>query len=181
MDAELEFSALTTEQDPRFEAFYSSYAASIPVREQKPRAQPEVFPYNPKSIGTAWIRAVPVAPDEILAEVIPWLEARDIYSRGRFGMWKYEVSNTDHTLMQGVELVNRLVLGEAETTIGMVYRITTDGREAAVHERSAHAGSGEKKLPVQSAPAAPTPASSNAKAASSAAAPPSRRWRWTAL
>ena len=25
-------------------------------------------------------------------------------------MWKYEVSNTDHTLMQGVELVNRLLL-----------------------------------------------------------------------
>lgn len=86
-----------------------------------------------------------VERDEILAEVIPWLEARDIYSRGRFGMWKYEVSNTDHTLMQGVELVNRLLQGEAETTIGMVYRITTDGREAAVHERSAHAGSGEKR------------------------------------
>ncbi len=87
-----------------------------------------------------------VERDEILAEVIPWLEARDIYSRGRFGMWKYEVSNTDHTLMQGVELVNRLLLGEPETTIGMIYRITTDGREAAVHERSTHAGSGEKKL-----------------------------------
>jgi hypothetical protein len=85
--------------------------------------------------------------DEILAEVIPWLEDRDIFSRGRFGMWKYEVSNTDHTLMQGVELVNRLLLGEAETTIGMVYRITEDGREAAVHERSAHAGSGEKRSP----------------------------------
>ena len=86
-----------------------------------------------------------VERDEILADVISWLEARDVYSRGRFGMWKYEVSNTDHTLMQGVEIVNRLLLGEAETTIGMVYRITTDGREAAVHERSAHAGSGEKR------------------------------------
>ena len=84
--------------------------------------------------------------DEILAEVIPWLEARDVYSRGRFGMWKYEVSNTDHTLMQGVELVNRLLLGEPETTIGMSYQITEDGREAAVHERAAVAGSGEKRL-----------------------------------
>jgi hypothetical protein len=83
--------------------------------------------------------------DEILAEVIPWLEERGIYSRGRFGMWKYEVSNTDHTLMQGVEVVNRLLLGEAETTIGMIYRITEDGRQAAVHERSAQAGSGEKR------------------------------------
>lgn len=83
--------------------------------------------------------------DEILGEVIPRLEEMGIYSRGRFGMWKYEVSNTDHTLMQGVELANRLIRGEAETTIGMTYRVTDDGRNAAVHERSTHAGSGEKK------------------------------------
>jgi UDP-galactopyranose mutase len=87
-----------------------------------------------------------VERDEILAKVIPWLEERGIYSRGRFGMWKYEVANTDHTLMQGVECVNRLVLGEPETTIGVVYKITDDGRQAAVHERSAVAGSGEKRL-----------------------------------
>lgn len=92
-----------------------------------------------------------VERDDILARTIPWLEARDVYSRGRFGMWKYEVSNTDHTLMQGVELVNRLVLGEAETTIGMVYQVTEDGRQAAVHERSVHAGSGEKKTPPAAA------------------------------
>ena len=61
-------------------------------------------------------------------------------------MWKYEVANTDHSLMQGVELVNRLIMGEPETTIGMTYTVTTDGRNAAVHERPAHAGSGEKRL-----------------------------------
>lgn len=87
-----------------------------------------------------------VERDEVLSLVIPWLEERGIYSRGRFGMWKYEVANTDHTLMQGVEWVNRLKLGEAETTIGMVYRVTDDGRNAALHERAPHAGSGEKRL-----------------------------------
>ena len=87
-----------------------------------------------------------VERDSILSEVIPWLEARGIYSRGRFGMWKYEVANTDHSLMQGVELINRLLLGERETTIGMVYKVTEDGRNAANHERPAHAGSGEKRL-----------------------------------
>ncbi|HEX2839487.1 MAG TPA: FAD-dependent oxidoreductase [Phycisphaerales bacterium] len=87
-----------------------------------------------------------VERDDILSEVIPWLEARGVYSRGRFGMWKYEVANTDHSLMQGVELVNRLLLGEAETTIGMVYKVTEDGRNAASHERPGHAGSGEKRL-----------------------------------
>ena len=65
-------------------------------------------------------------------------------------MWKYEVSNTDHSLMQGVELVNRLLLDEPETTIGMKYASTGDGRNAAVHERSGHAGSGEKRMPAPS-------------------------------
>lgn len=84
--------------------------------------------------------------DDRLSAVIPWLEARGIFSRGRFGMWKYEVSNTDHTLMQGVEVVDRLLLGEPERTIGIVYRTTDDGRQAADHERSRLAGSGEKRL-----------------------------------
>jgi hypothetical protein len=83
--------------------------------------------------------------DEHLAVIIPWLESKGIYSRGRFGMWKYEVANTDHTLMQGVEWVNRMLHNEPETTIGMVYKVTDDGRNAAVHERSPLAGTGEKR------------------------------------
>ncbi len=55
--------------------------------------------------------------DELLKPLQPWLENKNIYSRGRFGAWKYEVSNQDHSLMQGVELINRLELGEAEITI----------------------------------------------------------------
>jgi protoporphyrinogen oxidase len=86
-----------------------------------------------------------VERDSILAKAIPFLESNDIYSRGRFGMWKYEVSNTDHSLMQGVELIDRLMLGEPEVTIGMKYASTTDGRQAAVHERSEKAGSGDLK------------------------------------
>jgi protoporphyrinogen oxidase len=86
-----------------------------------------------------------VERDAILAKVIPYLEKNEIYSRGRFGMWKYEVSNTDHSIMQGVELVNRLLLDEEETTIGMKYASTSDGRNATVHERSVFAGSGDPK------------------------------------
>lgn len=99
-----------------------------------------------------------VERDGILAQAIPFLEKHGIYSRGRFGMWKYEVSNTDHTLMQGVELVNRLILGEPETTIGMKYASTLDGRNAAVHERAAVAGSGEKRLKAPPDAAATTTA-----------------------
>jgi UDP-galactopyranose mutase len=90
-----------------------------------------------------------VERDAILSEVIPALERRSVFSRGRFGMWKYEVSNTDHSLMQGVELANRMLLGEKETTIGLVYKVTEDGREAAEHERATVAGSGEKRAAVQ--------------------------------
>lgn len=93
-----------------------------------------------------------VERDGILSQAIPFLEHHGIYSRGRFGMWKYEVSNTDHTLMQGVELVNRMLMGEPEQTIGIKYESTLDGRNAANHERSALAGSGDPrrtKVPVQ--------------------------------
>ncbi|MEO1584108.1 MAG: FAD-dependent oxidoreductase [Planctomycetota bacterium] len=90
-----------------------------------------------------------VERDEILSVVIPWLESVGIYSRGRFGLWKYEVSNTDHSVMQGVEAVDRLVLGAEERTTGLVYRVTDDGRRAADHERPGTAGSGEKRLKPQ--------------------------------
>ena len=86
-----------------------------------------------------------VERDAILSQAIPFLEKHGIYSRGRFGMWKYEVSNTDHTLMQGVELINRMLLKEPEQTIGIKYESTMDGRNAASHERSALAGSGDPK------------------------------------
>lgn len=54
--------------------------------------------------------------DDALAEIIPFFEQHDVYSRGRFGLWKYEVSNQDHSFMQGVELVERLLSGRPEIT-----------------------------------------------------------------
>ena len=54
--------------------------------------------------------------DKLLREVQWELEASDIYSRGRFGGWRYEVSNQDHAFMQGVEVVDRLLHNQAEST-----------------------------------------------------------------
>ncbi len=50
-------------------------------------------------------------------KILKHLEERRIYSRGRFGAWKYEVGNMDHSLMQGVEAVNKILLGEEEKTL----------------------------------------------------------------
>ena len=55
--------------------------------------------------------------DKALATVHPWLESQDIYSRGRFGAWRYEVGNMDHSVAQGVEWVNRVVLGDRENEL----------------------------------------------------------------
>ena len=54
--------------------------------------------------------------DRLLGQIQPMLESLGIYSRGRFGGWKYEAANMDHCVMQGVECVNRLLLGDVEIT-----------------------------------------------------------------
>jgi protoporphyrinogen oxidase len=54
--------------------------------------------------------------DEVLDHLIPVLADHRIHSRGRFGGWKYEVANQDHSFMQGVELADRLLEGKPETT-----------------------------------------------------------------
>jgi protoporphyrinogen oxidase len=43
--------------------------------------------------------------------------ARGVLSRGRFGAWKYEVSNQDHSFAQGVEAVDRWLDGGIEETL----------------------------------------------------------------
>jgi hypothetical protein len=58
-----------------------------------------------------------VGRDEVIDPLRVALDARGIFSRGRFGAWKYEVSNQDHSFMQGVELADRLVLGAGEVTV----------------------------------------------------------------
>lgn len=53
--------------------------------------------------------------DEALAQIQPFLMKHEIYSRGRFGAWLYEIGNMDHSVMQGVEAINRILFGEPET------------------------------------------------------------------
>jgi protoporphyrinogen oxidase len=65
-------------------------------------------------------RAYPVPSlgrDAALDAILPALEERSVYSRGRFGAWKYEVGNMDHSYAQGVEIADRLATGKPEITI----------------------------------------------------------------
>ncbi len=57
-----------------------------------------------------------VGRDAALGTIQPWLRSQNIYSRGRFGGWLYEIGNMDHSAMQGVEFVNMVLQGEPETT-----------------------------------------------------------------
>lgn len=60
--------------------------------------------------------------DELLRKIEPALARAGITSRGRFGAWRYEVSNQDHSFMQGVEWVDALLLEVPETTVSMIRR-----------------------------------------------------------
>lgn len=54
--------------------------------------------------------------DQLCTPLFEEFEAHQIFSRGRFGTWKYEVSNQDHSMMLGVEAIDRIVFGTEELT-----------------------------------------------------------------
>jgi protoporphyrinogen oxidase len=53
--------------------------------------------------------------DTALAVLQPALLNQKIYSRGRFGAWRYEIGNMDHSVMMGVEAVGHALNGEKES------------------------------------------------------------------
>ena len=75
-------------------------------------------------IVSTWLIDIPysypvptLGRDRALRMIQPYLESRGVYSRGRFGAWKYEVGNMDHSFMQGVEVVDWILTGIVETTV----------------------------------------------------------------
>lgn len=78
---------------------------------------------DPAKVVSAWHRRLDhgyptpwLGRDQVLDAIDPQLRAAGIFSRGRFGAWKYEVSNQDHSFMQGVEAVDHALTGVPEHT-----------------------------------------------------------------
>lgn len=64
--------------------------------------RPEVASAHVVNIDYAY--PVPtVKRDEALRTIQPWLMSNGIYSRGRFGAWRYEAGNMDHAVKMGVD------------------------------------------------------------------------------
>lgn len=62
-----------------------------------------------------------------LTEILPKLKERNIWSRGRFGSWRYEVGNQDHSFMLGVEAADNIINGAVELTLN--YPDFVNGRQ----------------------------------------------------
>jgi UDP-galactopyranose mutase len=72
-------------------------------------------------IVSTTIREIPMAypiptlgRTDAVATVLGFLDERDIYSRGRFGVWMYEYGNMDHAVKMGVDIGRRLLYGTPE-------------------------------------------------------------------
>jgi protoporphyrinogen oxidase len=52
--------------------------------------------------------------DAALDVIQPWLMEREIYSRGRFGSWRYEIGNMDHAAKMGIDAARHILEGRAE-------------------------------------------------------------------
>ena len=85
-----------------------------------------IAPDDTDRLVSTWERQVDYAypipcltRDAALGVLQPALEAMGIFSRGRFGGWKYEVGNMDHSFMQGVEWAQRMALDQPETVYSL--------------------------------------------------------------
>ena len=67
--------------------------------------------------------------DNALEYILPKLKSKNIWSRGRFGAWKYEVANQDHSVMQGVEAINNMLYGTAEMTLNHPSIVNARGKK----------------------------------------------------
>lgn len=69
---------------------------------------PDVLSMHVEDIPYAY--PVPtIERDAALETMQPWLMKQEIYSRGRFGAWRYETGNMDHSVKMGVDAARWIV------------------------------------------------------------------------
>jgi protoporphyrinogen oxidase len=112
---------------------YSSYLTETSYSEHRPRMRAGLEEGVVEALVTTGLldEDVPIASlhtidveyaypiptldrDKALAVLQPWLMGRDIYSRGRFGSWRYEIGNMDHAAKMGIDVARFLVEGRPE-------------------------------------------------------------------
>ncbi|KAJ3167417.1 hypothetical protein HDU88_002339 [Geranomyces variabilis] len=74
-----------------------------------------------------------------LTKLLPALQKLDIWSRGRFGSWRYEVGNQDHSFMLGVEAIDNIIYQSPEMTLNNPNWVNGRYNEERTH-RKAKAG-----------------------------------------
>jgi UDP-galactopyranose mutase len=55
-----------------------------------------------------------LARDDALDKLQPWLMGHNVYSRGRFGSWRYEIGNMDHATKMGIDAARFIIADEPE-------------------------------------------------------------------
>ncbi len=64
--------------------------------------------------------------DAVVDPLLATLQESSIFSRGRFGAWKYEVANQDHCFAQGVEVIDSVLQNVPEKTLKLPQRRTSE-------------------------------------------------------
>ncbi|KAL2129935.1 hypothetical protein VTI74DRAFT_7079 [Chaetomium olivicolor] len=90
----------------------------------------------------------------VLKELLPKLQDMDIWSRGRFGSWRYEVGNQDHSFMLGVEAVDNIVSGAVELTLNYPDFVNTRQNTERRLAQSFYNTGSSSNIPARPAPQA---------------------------
>ncbi|KAJ3149614.1 hypothetical protein HDU89_003667 [Geranomyces variabilis] len=97
--------------------------------------------------------SISMLPKEDLTKLLPALQKLDIWSRGRFGSWRYEVGNQDHSFMLGVEAVDNIIYQSPEMTLNNPNWVNGRYNEERTHQKE-KVGSLQSQRPPRLAPAA---------------------------
>ncbi|KAK9835546.1 hypothetical protein WJX74_002701 [Apatococcus lobatus] len=80
-----------------------------------------------------------VERDGVLVDALPFLRQYNIWSRGRFGSYKYEVGNQDHSLMLGVECADNVLFGAKELTLNHPNIVNAKKNMELLYSKTFHA------------------------------------------